>query len=247
MHTHFLSPGHATRRSTSNGFTLIELLVVIAIIAILAAILFPVFARARENARRSACQSNLKQIGLGMAQYTQDYDEKLTPLARWDGAADIRWTSLLQPYVKSTQLFSCPSNSSTTDITNGGGARNHYIANGNWGAAQAGFQYARPMDESSRLLSELTDPVRTLTVAEYSGTRADGFIWNTSAAGGMNPQNHLGMTNYLFADGHVKSMKPSVTVVYGASYVDMWSCDPTGNNPGLQPLYDRVRAIEAAM
>src|SRR4028118_1774787 len=68
-----------------SGFTLIELLVVIAIIGILASILFPVFARARENARRSSCQSNLKQIGLGILQYTQDYDEKL-PLRRHDGA-----------------------------------------------------------------------------------------------------------------------------------------------------------------
>src|SRR5688500_6579567 len=65
------------QRVIRNGFTLIELLVVIAIIAILAAILFPVFARARENARRSSCQSNMKQLGLGMMQYTQDYDEKL--------------------------------------------------------------------------------------------------------------------------------------------------------------------------
>ncbi|MBC8104296.1 MAG: DUF1559 domain-containing protein, partial [Cytophagales bacterium] len=67
------------RKSSRAGFTLIELLVVIAIIAILAAILFPVFARARENARRASCQSNLKQIGLGLIQYSQDYDEKLVP------------------------------------------------------------------------------------------------------------------------------------------------------------------------
>ena len=68
-------------RIVKRGFTLIELLVVIAIIAILAAILFPVFARARENARRASCQSNLKQIGLGIFQYTQDYDEKMRPAA----------------------------------------------------------------------------------------------------------------------------------------------------------------------
>jgi prepilin-type N-terminal cleavage/methylation domain-containing protein len=73
------------------GFTLIELLVVIAIIAILAAILFPVFGRARENARRSSCQSNLKQIGLGAMQYTQDYDEQYLP--RWtDGNGNSGWT-----------------------------------------------------------------------------------------------------------------------------------------------------------
>lgn len=72
---------HSIRKAGSlrlpRAFTLIELLVVIAIITLLAAILFPVFARARENARRSSCQSNLKQIGIGIAQYTQDYDEKM--------------------------------------------------------------------------------------------------------------------------------------------------------------------------
>ncbi len=90
----------------SKGFTLIELLVVIAIIAILAAILFPVFARARENARRASCTSNLKQIGLGMMQYTQDYDEKLLPSQPIIRATFV---TVLQPYIKSTQVFMCPS------------------------------------------------------------------------------------------------------------------------------------------
>src|SRR6187549_1872617 len=90
-----------------KGFTLIELLVVIAIIAILAAILFPAFARARENARRASCQSNLKQIGLGIMQYTQDYDEKY-PYQATGGAGDcfadtapINWARGIYPYVKS--------------------------------------------------------------------------------------------------------------------------------------------------
>src|SRR6478609_7479917 len=98
-------------RLKSRGFTLIELLVVIAIIAILAAILFPVFARARENARRSSCQSNLKQIGLGVMQYAQDYDEILprSRLYKTD-TAWIPWQSGIQPYVKSAQIFRCPSN-----------------------------------------------------------------------------------------------------------------------------------------
>ena len=96
---------------TKSGFTLIELLVVIAIIAILASILFPVFARARENARRSSCQSNLKQIGLGTIQYVQDYDET-RPWAVSNAATlneNREWMDLIFPYVKSTEIFFCPS------------------------------------------------------------------------------------------------------------------------------------------
>jgi prepilin-type N-terminal cleavage/methylation domain-containing protein/prepilin-type processing-associated H-X9-DG protein len=116
----------------ASGFTLIELLVVIAVIAILAAILFPVFARVRENARRSSCQSNLKQIGLAVAQYLNDYDSTY-PLLHGDYTTDSNqysttagqffdvnfnngsnfysqsWMDLLQPYAKSTQVFGCPS------------------------------------------------------------------------------------------------------------------------------------------
>ena len=94
-----------------NGFTLIELLVVIAIIAILAAILFPVFAKAREKARQSSCLSNMKQISLGIMQYAQDYDESLC--AVYQGAPTYWWFNMIQPYLKSTQIYKCPSNSST--------------------------------------------------------------------------------------------------------------------------------------
>ena len=96
-----------------RAFTLIELLVVIAVIALLAAILFPVFARARENARRTSCLSNLKQIGLAVMQYVQDYDEKypsgeLTPfLGGYIGGTG--WAGDLFPYTKSVQIFKCPS------------------------------------------------------------------------------------------------------------------------------------------
>ena len=81
-----------------KGFTLIELLVVIAIIAILAAILFPVFAKAREKARTSSCQSNLKQIGLAITQYVQDYDETLPQ--RYMGAEAYSWRVCVSPYLK---------------------------------------------------------------------------------------------------------------------------------------------------
>src|SRR5471032_3250205 len=101
-------------KTVKRGFTLIELLVVIAIIAILAAILFPVFARARENARRASCQSNLKQIGLGTLQYCQDYDERYP---NWGcrnalggaGSDTVGVDEKLQPYLKSYQVLICPS------------------------------------------------------------------------------------------------------------------------------------------
>ena len=98
------------------GFTLIELLVVIAIIAILAAILFPVFARAREQARKASCASNLKQLGLAIMQYTQDYDEKYpnTPENWAAKTADNYYRtakSAMDPYVKSDQIWICPSDS----------------------------------------------------------------------------------------------------------------------------------------
>ena len=93
-----------------SAFTLIELLVVIAIIAILAAILFPVFARARENARRSSCQSNLKQIGLGFEQYKNDYDGYIAPMILGSGKdGTYAWPTMMMPYIKSNQIFTCPS------------------------------------------------------------------------------------------------------------------------------------------
>jgi len=97
-----------------RGFTLIELLVVIAIIAILAAILFPVFAKAREKARQASCQSNLKQLALGVLMYVQDYDERVPvcswpPCWNWSSNRGSWWWSQIYPYVKNNQLYACPS------------------------------------------------------------------------------------------------------------------------------------------
>ncbi len=113
------APSRRFRLNHSRAFTLIELLVVIAIIAILAAILFPVFSTVRENARTTTCLSNIKQIGLAQLQYTQDYDEIIVPSnSRPNAGPNIApiadqisgsWTNLLQPYLKSKAVLLCPS------------------------------------------------------------------------------------------------------------------------------------------
>ncbi len=102
---------YPSRRNPASAFTLIELLVVIAIIAILAAILFPVFGRARENARRTSCVSNLRQISLAQIQYSQDYDERVVK-ARGASSGAYCWTAMLLPYIQTVQIYRCPSSES---------------------------------------------------------------------------------------------------------------------------------------
>ncbi len=223
--------GEKQQRLT-RGFTLIELLVVIAIIAILAAILFPVFARARENARRASCSSNLKQIGLGIMQYTQDYDEKF-PLAIVNAAGvaspsvPYGWSDAIQPYVKSTQLYQCPSESTSAPV----GASGSAFA-GQSDPTQVGYiDYSYNMMLSSDSqgnyirglsLAALTQPTLTVMNADdYSWVSMD-FDWGchvaaacgVSASGlalignGTKANNrHLSGANFSFTDGHVKWYK----------------------------------------
>ena len=220
-------------RSTSivpkrSGFTLIELLVVIAIIAILAAILFPVFARARENARRSSCSSNLKQIGLGMLQYTQDYDEKY-PLARTGGPNFNNWAGRIAPYVKSKQLFACPSNPSNTGVMGNNlpgqdslvpasYAMNFEIGDGAYSGG-AGMSIANINEVATRIL-----------VTERIGNNAEpGVMWIDWTGNQFRDNGfagHLGTSNYLFADGHVKSLRPTQTVAGGRSMWGGWNDSP---------------------
>ena len=206
-----------------KGFTLIELLVVIAIIAILAAILFPVFARARENARRSSCQSNLKQIGLGVFQYTQDYDEKYprswidnggggtwtAPTVATAATADQGWVTSLQPYLKSAQIFQCPSETVPpgVDASVGGADSTDYWYNSNLSAV------SQAAVEAVALTVMNGDGASNAGLYYYDGCNVNGGTTNTCATSddikGLATAHarHLDGANFAFADGHVKWLK----------------------------------------
>lgn len=217
-------------RRQPTGFTLIELLVVIAIIAILAAILFPVFGRARENARRTSCMSNLKQIGLAFIQYTQDYDEAypLTSYSANPSAPNISWTLGAAPYLKSTQLFRCPSDTSTvwnnpvvptdpiTSTTNyytTSYLMNAYMAGTSPYTKQSAIQAASKvvlLSESSGVGRDHFHPFNwvndtTLTNPAYS-SYMNSITWDSS----NNQTKEIALTRHLdgfnmaFCDGHVK-------------------------------------------
>lgn len=118
-----------------SGFTLIEILVVVAIISLLSAILLPVLVRARDSARRSSCQSNLRQIGFGAVQYSADYDGQIPPQQlQHTATTSVYWPTLLVPYIKSNQIFTCPAYENSTsfvpdstfiDVTAGSGKKTY--------------------------------------------------------------------------------------------------------------------------
>jgi prepilin-type N-terminal cleavage/methylation domain-containing protein/prepilin-type processing-associated H-X9-DG protein len=218
---------------TSRGFTLIELLVVIAIIAILAAILFPVFARAREKARQASCQSNLKQLATASIMYCSDYDQMPLPMWAW-GAGDnwgvttvprvwgrLWWCYLVQPYVKNRQLLECPS----TDFAAGywpnsagqqhptepgchrgrtGVGYNWFRINGNYGD-QGNWIYIKE--------AAIARPAELVTFIDsgciVAGPLDAGQVANyqqgTSWPDGW--ARHNDAANYAFYDGHVKTLK----------------------------------------
>ena len=197
-----------------NGFTLIELLVVIAIIAILAAILFPVFARAREKARQTSCLSNLKQLGLAALMYVQDYDEMFPPYFTsadqyWCGLRDIpKWDtskSLLSPYTKNGQIQKCPSFRAQAVGYECGYGYNWVYVGGMLDPVT--WSYGPPAD-----MSELTTPTMTAVFGDsevyWDGLRESIAITAPSQQWGYNDigYRHNETANVVFADGHAKAM-----------------------------------------
>jgi prepilin-type N-terminal cleavage/methylation domain-containing protein/prepilin-type processing-associated H-X9-DG protein len=208
-----------------SGFTLIELLVVIAIIAILAAILFPVFAQARDKARQSTCLSNTKQMGTSMLMYVQDYDETF-PRDTFDNQTTF-WMDYVQPYVKNESIWRCPSRPSSTIRVNTGRA-NIFTAYGyNWfflGTPYTATITVNGQNYSSVRscnLAQVTAPTQTILLAEtsyYNGNPSQdgviyavyppGLTWAWALPWGDLTRRHSEGGNIAYCDGHSKWSRP---------------------------------------
>jgi len=259
------------------AFSLVELLVVIAIIAIITAILFPVFAHARENARRTTCLSNMKEIDLANLMYAQDYDETLPSLTRDASAVPVitlDFPTVLQPYIKNTQIFYCPDNTQISFFApekslrcigagyNWGPIQNLYKPGGGGGllspdargplSVYAGAQLAAVSAPAETFAFGDTESDSFYTVSvdpccEYTGSTNSALI-------------HAGMFSMAYVDGHAKSMNwhAGTSSVIGQRLIvaprntadqSKWCADPTvviESPVGKMPCGRVVPAIIAA-
>ena len=206
-----------------RAFTLIEILVVIVIMGILAAIRFPDFARARAGARRASCSSNLRQIGLGAMQYTQDNAGTLmrnwsgTDFGPSDATERYKWMDAIQPYIRNTKVFTCPSDSLNPPyIFRDGKNYGSYCINGAYFSEPVNVRRSPNIARQSRI----ADPSGTLWVGDSYAESGETFStgWPDVAANPtidetVNPrkfdrliERHLGTLNVLYCDGHVKAV-----------------------------------------
>jgi prepilin-type N-terminal cleavage/methylation domain-containing protein/prepilin-type processing-associated H-X9-DG protein len=206
------------------GFTLIELLVVIAIIAILAAILFPVFAQAREKARATSCLSNSKQLGLAIEMYSQDYDESgpvgIDPWAHGDG-----WAGQVYPYIKNLAIFRCPDDDASSVVS--------YAYNSNFVYPQ-GYIWDGAHPTVSHTLAEMTAPATTVRLSEVTGnydpinapwytpeTISGGYDYGSPGGDGLGAAVGVGTpgwgTTLKWATGYPPNATPSYSAPFFAS------------------------------
>jgi len=225
-----------------SGFTLIELLVVIAIIAILAAILFPVFSQAREKARQASCTSNLRNLAMSLAQYNTDYDETFPfvrvgigrPCADLGGPQDepyYSWRMTTQPYIRNWQIWDCPNQNRTN--TEEGGRQNNpndggccgserfrssnplswpllRMTGGVWVPLEYNYNGSAFCGRPARI-PEIKEPAALIMVGEPGIACPDAGTW-CNYWWRKETQWHLGGKIYIFADAHVKWLKPTQTV-----------------------------------
>jgi len=201
-------------RRHAAGFTLIELLVVIAIIAILAAILFPVFAKAREKAKQSSCSSNLKQLGLALIQYSQDYDEMYVPIRGSSGGGSFPTFPVMQPYMKSQQMLVCPSEPArlvgyTYNFVLGGGSAPRNSSQVPLPAQTPAMADAKGHTDARQSLIFIIRAGGTCghqcRRLNNSGSPYAGWAEDNSTAR-IKADRHNDGCNYAFVDGHVKWM-----------------------------------------
>ena len=212
-----------------SGFTLIELLVVIAIIAILAAILFPVFARAREKARQTSCLSNLKQIMLATLMYTNDYDERLPTAGSFqEGPAprfnDSRggwwdWPVLIEPYTMNRQIYTCPSYPDD-GATHSSGTEHPYYVSYTKNTSVGGIRLAqvtRPSETVAHMDKLHSENIWTNVITTSMGRRDWHWASGEHATGSYVGYWHNDGANYTHLDGHAKWYRKYTTTE------DMWN------------------------